>query len=201
VGRTTVDVRHAGRADVETLLDLAAAARSESVQDSRTEVHGQRARILRLLDRPDVEVLVAEAGHEPVGVLVLRRGELLPLSGGDAVHVEQLYVRQQWRRRGAARALLMAAASLGEQAGLEKLACAVPPADRETARFLARLGFAPLVTQRVVPVATLLRRLAGESPSVRRRSAIDQLLAKRRREQGRTAKPASVLRSVSPRTP
>lgn len=214
MGRATVDVRTAEPADVETLLELAASARAEAGHDPRADAHTHRPRVLGVMGRAEVDVLLAEVGQEPVGVLVLRRGELLPLTGTDAVHVEQLYVRPQWRRRGAARALLMAAAALGDEAGLDRLACSAPSADRETARFLTRLGFAPLVTQRVVPVPALLRRLSGESPAQRRRSAIEQVLAKRRREQarahagagaapqkGRAAKVSKVFPAVAPRTP
>jgi ribosomal protein S18 acetylase RimI-like enzyme len=189
VGRSTVDVRSAGPADVDLLLELAAAARAEAGQDPRAESPAQRSRLVSALDRPDVEVFVASAGQQPVGVLVLRRGELVPLCGVDAVHVEQLFVHPQWRRRGAARALLRHAATVGEQVGVEQLTCSTPPADRDAARFLTRLGFAPLVTQRAVPVAGLLRRLAGEDPKQRRRSAVEHLLARRRREQGRTTTP------------
>ncbi|MFP5347858.1 MAG: GNAT family N-acetyltransferase, partial [Actinomycetes bacterium] len=186
----------------------------EAGHDPRADVHTHRSRVLGAMSRTDVDVLLAEVGPEPVGVLVLRRGELLPLTDADAVHVEQLYVRPQWRRRGAARALLMAAAALGDEAGLERLACSAAAGDRETARFLTRLGFAPLVTQRVVPVPALLRRLGGESPAMRRRSAIDQVLAKRRRQQARsdqgagpvpqpdrTARVGRVFPSVTPRIP
>ena len=189
MGRTSVDVRSAGPRDVELLLTLSAAAWAERCQGvdgiPAAQQPGQRTRLSEALSRPEVEVLLAEVGREPVGVLVLRRGELLPLCGSDAVHVEQLFVQAQWRRRGAARALLTAAATLGEQAGVEELACAVPAANRNAHRFLARLGFAPLVTQRVVPVNVLLRRLTGHNPTARRRSGLEQMLARRRREQGR----------------
>jgi ribosomal protein S18 acetylase RimI-like enzyme len=207
VPRVTVEVRSADVLDVDLLLTLAAAARQEAGHEPRAEQSPVRPRVLAALQRPDVDVLVAEVGQEPVGVLVLRRGELLPLSGTDAVHVEQLFVHPEWRGRGAARALLLRAASLGERAGLEKLVCSAPSTDREAARFLTRLGFAPLVSQRIVPIAGLVRRLTGESPSLRRRSAIDQLLARRRREQGLSVRPgkAEALRrpprAVTPQIP
>ncbi|HEX5535348.1 MAG TPA: GNAT family N-acetyltransferase [Actinomycetales bacterium] len=199
--RVTVEVRSADVVDVELLLELAAAARQEAGHEPRADQSPARPRVLAALQRPDVDVLIAEVGQEPVGVLVLRHGELLPLSGTDAVHVEQLYVHPEWRGRGAARALLLSAASLGERAGGEKLACSAPSTDREAARFLTRLGFAPLVSQRVVPIAGLVRRLTGESPSLRRRSAIDQLLARRRREQARSVRPAKAeaMTRVAPR--
>jgi ribosomal protein S18 acetylase RimI-like enzyme len=200
VARVTVEVRSADVVDVDLLLKLAAAARQEAGREPRADQSPARPRVLAALQRPDVDVLIAEVSQEPVGVLVLRRGELLPLSGTDAVHVEQLFVHPEWRGRGAARALLLVAASLGEQAGVEKLVCSAPSTDREAARFLTRLGFSPLVSQRIVPITSLVRRLTGESPSLRRRSAIDQLLARRRREQGRSVRPkADALQRVAPR--
>lgn len=198
MGRLTVDVRRAGPQDAELVLGLAAAARAQGGWDSRVDVPVHRQRTLTALERPDVEVLVASVGHEPVGVLVLRHGELVPLCGTDAVHIEQFFVLPQWRRRGVARALLRQAASIGEHAGVEQLTCSAPPADRDAARFLARLGFAPFVTQRAVPVAGLLRRLAGESPTLRHRSAVEQLLARRRREKARTPAPPVATEPPAP---
>ncbi len=156
-----------------------------------------RERVLQVIGRPDVQVLLAEAsagrGTQPavaVGVLVLRHGELLPLGGHPSVHVEQLWVDPEHRRRGVARALLRAAACIGEQWGLEDVVCAVPPQGRDAHRFLARLGFAPVVTQRAVPVASLLRRLSGTSEPLRRRISLDQVVIRRRREQRSAARPS-----------
>jgi ribosomal protein S18 acetylase RimI-like enzyme len=177
-----VDVRVAGPDDTALLLVLAASARAEH-GSTRPDAGHHRDRLAAALRRADVEVLVAEVGQEPVGVLVLRAGELVPLSGTPAAHVEQLYVHPDWRRRGAARQLLLAAATRGEQQGLGDVVCTVPSSGREAHRFLARLGFVPLVSQRVMPVAALVRRLAGEGAVRRRRPGIEALLARRRREQ------------------
>jgi GNAT superfamily N-acetyltransferase len=156
-----------------------------------------RERVVHVMGRPDVQVLLAEASpsrgdHPPVavGVLVLRHGELLPLGGHPSVHVEQLWVHPDHRRRGVARVLLRAAAAIGEQWGLDDVVCAVPPQGREAHRFLARLGFAPVVTQRAVPVASLLRRLSGASEPARRRVRLDQVVIRRRREQRSAARPS-----------
>ena len=180
--RAAVEVRSADAGDAALLLGLAASARSELGGTPRPEVAHHRDRLATALRRPDVEVLVAEVGREPVGLLVLRVGELVPLSGSSACHVEQLYVHPDWRRRGAARQLLLAAATRGEQQGLGDVVCTVPPSGREAHRFLARLGFVPLASHRVVPVGMLMRRLAGERSPGRRRGGMEQLLARRRRE-------------------
>jgi hypothetical protein len=66
----------------------------------------------------------------------------------------------------------------------------VPPQGREANRFLARLGFAPVVTHRAVPVATLMRRLAGASEPERRRGRLDQIMIRRRREQRSALRPS-----------
>lgn len=192
-----VEVRSAGPDDATLLLVLADSARSEQGGTARPDLIHQRDRLSAALRRPDVEVLVAEVGQEPVGVLVLRSGELVPLSGTPAAHVEQLYVHPDWRRRGAARQLLLAAATRGEQQGIVDVVCTVPPSGREAHRFLARLGFVPLVSQRVVPVAALVRRLAGDRVVGRRRRAVEQLLASRRREQqGRRERGTRPVRTV-----
>jgi len=176
-------VRTAGTDDSAALMQLASLARAGSSAAVPVSP-GDVVRLEVALSRPDVQVLLAEAPEPsrlPVGVLVLRRGELLPLSGSEAAHVEQLWVQPEHRRRGVARALLRAATAHAQQSGLDEVTCSVPPADREAQRFLARLGFTPLVTRRVVSVAALRRRL-GADVVAGRRSGLDQLLARRRRE-------------------
>jgi len=184
-------VRTAVRQDIPVLLELAESLRGEEGPLRRSAAVIDEHRIGAVMERQDVQLLLAEtagsgrSGTVLVGVLVLRRGDLIPLSGHEAVHVEQLWVSPEQRRRGVARALLRCAASIGEQSGLDDVVCSVPPAGRDAHRFLARLGFVPLVSHRVIPVATLLRRLAADTDpaSGRGRTTLDQVLARRRREQ------------------
>jgi len=182
-----VSVRGAGSADLTSLLVLVSQARQEDQARQGPRLPGlsdERSRLETLLRRTDVQVMLAHdrPGAEPVGVLVLRRGELLPLTGHQAVHVEQLWVHPEHRKRGVARALLRQAAAVAEQSGLDEVVCSVPPTWREAHRFLARLGFAPICAQRAVPVPALLRRLAADGGPARRRTGVDQVLARRRRE-------------------
>jgi ribosomal protein S18 acetylase RimI-like enzyme len=182
-----VNVRTAAVADGAALRRLASLARTSTVS-ARPFTPADGARLDVALSRPDVQVLLAEAPDPadlPVGLLVLRRGELLPLSGSEAAHVEQLWVQPEHRRRGIARALLKAATAHAQQSGLDEVTCTAPPADRDAQRFLARLGFAPLVTRRVVSVSALRRRLGCVEPTAVRRSALEQLLERRRREHRR----------------
>lgn len=180
--RTVVEVRTASREDVDLLLGLSHRLDPEEVPASRHERTAQRHRLAAAVDRSDVSILLACASQEPVGLLVLRHGELIPLGGTSAVHVEQLYVDAAWRRRGVARQLLSAAVHVAEHSGAADVVCTAPPGVRQAQRFLARLGFAPLAVQRVVAVTTLRRRLAGDLELVRRTSAVQAVLARRRRE-------------------
>jgi len=193
VARALVTVRTALPQDIPALLELAGAVHDQEGVQRRALPVIDEDRITIVMDRPDVQILLAEAPGslrpqpQLVGVLVLRRGDLIPLTGSEAVHVEQLWVSPDHRRRGVARALLRCAASIGEQSGLGDVVCSVPPTGREAHRFLARLGFVPLVSHRVVPVATLLRRLATDTTPdggrTRKRTTLDQVLARRRLEQ------------------
>ncbi len=150
--------------------------------------------IAEALRRPDVVVLLAEAAERAVGVLVLRRGEVLPLSDLPAAHVDQLAVAPAERRRGVGRALLAAAARAAEADGVERIVVSAPPGAREAQRFLARLGFAPLVVQRCASVPALrrslrlqaTRRLEARDDDASRRDAVERLLSRRRRERGLT---------------
>lgn len=138
------------------------------------------------LARADVTVLLAEVGTTTVGVLVLRHGETLPL-GASAASVHQMAVTPSHRRRGVGRSLLAAAVQLAEADGAQHLVVSAPPGGREAHRFLARLGFSPLVVQRSAPVATLRRSLGAPAVGgevALRRAAVERVLLRRRRERG-----------------
>ncbi|MDX6202593.1 MAG: hypothetical protein QOJ83_2093, partial [Frankiales bacterium] len=56
------------------------------------------------------------------------------------------------------------AVTWAEEVGADEIVASVLPSLREANRFYARLGFAPLVMRRVVPVSTLRRNLALTDP-------------------------------------
>jgi len=185
MSRRSVDVRRAAADDVDLLIELAVRARTDEGFD-RPSAHpddaSRRAHLLAALEGSGTEVHLAMAGEDAVGALVLRIGDLMVLTGATTVHIEQLYVCPAWRHRGVARQLLTAAVAAGERHGAEDVACVLPPGGRDLQRFFARLGFAPLVTLRAVPLARLRSRLAGGHVDGRRRVALDQLVARRRRQ-------------------
>jgi ribosomal protein S18 acetylase RimI-like enzyme len=184
-GRSSIDVRRLEPGDVDALLRLVDRAGSDEHRaaraGSRAGSRADRARVADALGRDDVTTFVASCGPEPVGVVVLRSAGIVPLSEERAVHIEHLVVDPDWRRRGVAHLLLGAAAAAAEEMGADALVCATAAGDREAQRFLARLGFAPLVVQRTVSAAALRRRLATEATGGRR-TTVDKVLARRRRE-------------------
>jgi len=181
VSRSLVEVRRAIPADAAVLAVLYRRLTGGA------EVAALETRMATALGRDDVEVLLAVSGEQVVGLVVLRLCESLAVTTGRAVHVEQLWVEAEWRRRGIARSLLAGVARTAERRGVDDIACSVPPSSRDVHRFLARLGFGPAVTLRTVPVGRLRHRLAGTPGAVdsldrRRRHTLDQLVARRRRQ-------------------
>ncbi len=120
-----------------------------------------RERYEALLTNPDRRVLLAVAdGNLAVGMAVLAvdlAGELIDV---PVVRLSHLVVDRDHRRRGAGRALVAAAGVYAEQMGVEHVAVGAVTTDREANRFLARLGFAPMVVHRVAPLSVLRRHLA-----------------------------------------
>ncbi|MGZ4604133.1 MAG: GNAT family N-acetyltransferase [Kineosporiaceae bacterium] len=190
--RPPVDVRQAHACDTDDLLVLWLQARAEIAGASRPLLGATPDAIRpRLVDaltrRDDLHILLARWEGRPAGFAVVRVGQLMPVVEGDCVQLEHLYVAAALRRQGVARALLAGVATLAERHGADQILSGAPPSAREVHRFLARLGFTPLVLRRVVGTATLRRRLAGES----RRSALEDLLSRRRSSRARETRAAT----------
>src|SRR5881409_3230397 len=81
------------------------------------------------------------------------------------------------RRRGVGHALVAAAADIADELGIEHVSVGVYPSLREASRFYARLGFAQVMVQRVVPTAMLRRRLCADLTTRR----VDDLVLRRNR--------------------
>ena len=185
--RPPVDVRQALPGDTEDLLVLWVQARAELGGAGRSLL-GSSPDVIRprlvdaLTRRDDLHILLARWEGRPAGFAIVRVGQLMPVLEGDCVQLEHLFVTAPLRRHGVARALLGGVAGLAERSGADQILSGAPPSAREMHRFLARLGFTPLVLRRVAATATLRRRLAGES----RRSALEDLLSRRRSSRARS---------------
>ena len=185
--RLPVDVRQALPDDTEDLLVLWVQARAELGGAGRPLL-GSSPDVIRprlvdaLTRRDDLHILLARWEGRPAGFAIVRVGQLMPVLEGDCVQLEHLFVTASLRRHGVARALLAGVAGLAERSGADQILSGAPPSAREMHRFLARLGFTPLVLRRVAATATLRRRLAGES----RRSGLEDLLSRRRSSRARS---------------
>jgi GNAT superfamily N-acetyltransferase len=137
-----------------------------------------RDQLLRVLDDPICRVTLATADDEPVGMSVMRVTQPDPLSDATVVYVVHLVVSRTSRHRGVGHALLAAAADFAAERHVDHVAVSVYPSLRDASRFYARLGFAPVATRRIAPVAALRRQLGREaslSPAgelVRRRTRL-----------------------------
>ncbi|WP_194907902.1 GNAT family N-acetyltransferase [Quadrisphaera sp. INWT6] len=202
MARGSVEVRRAGAGDLHLLEALvrdtavAAPARADVPAQRTARDASARLRLEALVDHPHVEVHVAvvprEGGEEAVGVAVVRRAEVVVPVPAPVLHVDQLWVAPAWRRQGVGHALLGAVAAVAEAAGVDEVSAAGDPGHREAQRFLARLGFGRPVVVRAAPLAVLRARLAATAATAagsrgRRRAALDQVVALRRRQRERPA--------------
>lgn len=162
--RSTISVRDATVDDLDTVISFAdhvrglPGGRRHPVRS--TAPVEARERYEALLTDPRRRVVLAVGDDEVLGMAVLSvdlAGELLDV---PVVRVSHLVVDGAHRRQGAGRALVAAAGSYADQMGVEHVMVGAATTDREANRFLARLGFAPVVVRRVAPLAVLRRHLA-----------------------------------------
>lgn len=172
--RPAPHVRPATPDDLPSLLAL-----GEELRDALLLVDGARSRgtgvtaRATLRDRysealadPERHVVVVVCGEPDGPEDVLGMGLLVvapvnALLDQPAVHLSHAVVAGRHRRRGAGRALVSAAAAFAEEQGVEQLVVSVHPGSRDSNRFFARLGFAPMAVRRTAPVAAVRRQLAA----------------------------------------
>jgi GNAT superfamily N-acetyltransferase len=185
MSRPSVSVRPATEADLPAMIALwfsLRAVRRDGVASRHCKdpspaiVAGAEDRMREVLHSPKCCIVVAENEVGVVGMAILSDTFIGQLMEMPAVQLTHLVVAEGQRRRGVGRALLSGAVTWAEEVGADEIVASVLPSLREANRFYARLGFAPLVMRRVVPVATLRRNLALTDPRgavrPRRRSPI-----------------------------
>lgn len=118
-------------------------------------------RLGEILREPGRILLVAvdDATGELSGLLVARFDEVGAIDLTAVLHVTHLLVRPTHRRRGVGRTLLAAAVHLAEERGVDRVLATAASGSREANRYLARLGFAPMIVQRIVATSVLRRSL------------------------------------------
>lgn len=132
---------------------------------------------------PSVLVAVDDASDVVVGFVAVRADELTTIARTPVLHVSHLIVAPKFRKRGIGRSLLAAVVHLADERGVDHVLATASTGSRDVNRYLARLGFAPLVMRRLAST-TVLRRSLGMA------EAPDRLAMRRRLRAGRTARPA-----------
>lgn len=179
MSRGNVRVRPAATSDITELISL-------SVENGVADHVGRRGRkgdpdslverYVSLLSDLDRLVLVAvdEATDQLVGYAVLLEEQVGVLLPTATLYISHLLVAPSFRKRGAGRALLTGAVRHAEDRDIDHVVVGVQAAAREANRYLARLGFAPLVVRRIASISTLRRSLGIVD-------SIDRVALRRRR--------------------
>jgi ribosomal protein S18 acetylase RimI-like enzyme len=179
VSRGNVRVRPAATSDISELIAL-------SIDNGVADHVGRRGRTgdtttladryAELLADPDRLVLVAvdEESENLVGFAVLLEELVGVLAPTATLYISHLLVAPSFRKRGAGRALLTGAVRHAEDRDIDHVVAGVQAAARDANRYLARLGFAPLVVRRIASVSTLRRSLGVVD-------SIDRVALRRRR--------------------
>lgn len=164
MSRTNLRVRPATVDDIDALVQITqaheavAAPTSHRPADDAGELRA--VRLAAILDEPARVLLVATDDAGAIaGLLIACHDATGAIDLTPVLHVTHLLVLPGQRRRGVGRLLLAAAVHLADEAGTEHVMASVASGSREGNRYLARLGFAPLVTHRMAATSTLRRSL------------------------------------------
>lgn len=180
MGRAGVAVRAVGPSEFERFADFLIAARQDHpvgapLGNPSPEVLLQRLHAFH--EHGTGRLAVVQSGEEWIGLSV---GQFEPpglVSESPWLQIEVLCVREEWRRRGAGRALLADLAAYAQSVGADRVVTRPVSGSRSEARFLSRLGFSAVGPRRTIETTALLRRL--EHPEAQR-SGIEALIARRR---------------------
>jgi len=203
--RLGVQVREALPGDMESLVALCLAARREAAVGAQLctdDADRLRDQLGALLAARGGRVLVAFLDDEAAGLLLARLVGPGPFTDLVSLDIEAIYVLPAARRRGLGHALLVGATTVADEAGATEMYSSPLPGARGMQRFLARLGFAPAASHRVVTTAALQRKLTHEhghaAGSVRRSGprGLEDLIARRR--QARAARQPVVEEPSTP---
>jgi GNAT superfamily N-acetyltransferase len=164
LSRVNVRIRPATHDDITALVALVQTIDTSSglfsgrpLQDSSSGHLAER--FADILDSERVLLLAVDEAGAAVGMLCARDDAVGAIDLTPVLHVTHLMVEPQHRRRGIGRALLAAAVRLADEHGVEHVLTTAAAGSREGNRYLARIGFAPLVVHRIAPTSALRRSL------------------------------------------
>lgn len=180
--RSPVTTRLATVADVPDLVALWTELRQLGGRAERAvnpvAISDIATRLAQAIASDRCHVVLASADDEPAGMAIYRAIRPDPLSDSQVLQMTHVIVTPGKRRRGVGRALVTAGADIADSLLIEHVGVGVYQSLRDASRFYARLGFAPIVVQRVAPVGVLRRRLGGSETSLLR---VDDLVRRRSR--------------------
>ncbi len=164
MSRVNVRVRPANEDDIPALVALVQSIDTSSGMFSGRPLQDQSTQHLterfgQILRSERVLLIAADEAGGVVGMLSARDDAVGAIDLTPVLHVTHLVVAPGHRRRGIGRSLLAAAVHLAEDAGVEHLLATAAAGSREGNRYLARIGFAPLVVHRIAPTSSLRRSL------------------------------------------
>jgi GNAT superfamily N-acetyltransferase len=180
MSRHSLEIRDARPEDAARLLELwASAGRADAA--SPRPLEDAVAALAQTAADPDERFLVGLHEGVIVAALHLRRASISPLHSDMAIHTSYLLVVSEHRKHGFARALLDAAVTWAEEKDVSLVSSYNASNSRDTSRFLARLGFAPVATVRIANTGLLRRKLTPEAiRPLGGRSNLGRVLAERR---------------------
>lgn len=176
MSRVNIRVRLAGMADIPALVELTRSTdlvsgtfsgrallddRVEHLTDRFAEIlrEGERVLFVAVDDTAGAPRGAVGAREQLVGLLVALPDAIGAIDLTPVLHVTHLIVAPKQRRHGVGRTLLAAAVHLAEERGVERVLATAASGSREGNRYLARLGFAPLVVHRIASTGVLRRSL------------------------------------------
>lgn len=135
--------------------------------------------------RPQNHLVIAQDEGQVVGTALAQVIEANLFSDVVYLELEALFVQNEYRRRGAGRALMGQVALVAARADAEYVVTMPTGGSRSEQRFLSGLGFTVVGTRRMIATADLLRRLEKQVKGRERRGrGLDELIARRRRSRG-----------------
>jgi predicted N-acetyltransferase YhbS len=179
--RSLVSLRCALPSDAPALVELWSEVLRRGDRDD------QVADLLLIIERAaaaaDERLVVAEYDGEVAGAVHLQVTTFSPINLEQTVLAISPHVLPQYRRRGVGRALIGAAVSYADEAGVGHVATAAASTSRDANRFMARLALGPQAMLRVASTHAVRAKLsAAQRPSVHRSGGrhLPQVLAARR---------------------
>ncbi len=138
------------------------------------------------LENPRKRIIVALLEEEVVGATVCELTTVTPVTMTRTLLVTDIQVSPAHRRRSIALTLLSAAASHGEDNGVEVVMAAIPTQAREPHRYLTKIGFSQVAVVRAIQASKLRSQVSSRATQSRdtgRLIAVRRALRRRHEQQ------------------